>query len=63
MALISLDAATMSTYTVTGESLITTAFDLDTEYSYCVSGDTMSVSLETKGRVGTVMGSVKLQKQ
>jgi hypothetical protein len=63
LAFVSFDAATSGTYTTAGNTLVTTAFSNDTEYPYCVAANTLTMTLQSVARVGTVMGPIVLQKQ
>jgi hypothetical protein len=63
LGLVSFFPPATGSYTATGNSLVTTAEATDTEYSYCIAGNTMTLTLETLGKTGTVMGSIVLQKQ
>jgi hypothetical protein len=63
IAFVSIDASADGTYTTADNTLTTTAFGNDTEYSYCVSGNTLTLTVQTVGKTGTVMGPIVLQKQ
>jgi hypothetical protein len=63
LALVSLDAAPSGTYSTANNNLVTTGFGINTEYSYCVSANTMTMTLRTVGKAGTVTGPIVLQKQ
>jgi hypothetical protein len=62
LALVSIDAAPSGTYTTANNKLVTTGFGINTEYSYCVSANTMTMTLVTVGKAGTVTGTIVLQK-
>jgi hypothetical protein len=63
LALVSLDASPTGTYTTANNNLVTTGFGINTEYSYCVAANTMTMTLRTVGKAGTVTGPIVLQKQ
>jgi hypothetical protein len=50
-------------YAVDGASLVTTLDEEETEYAYCVAGDTLAMTLTTMSRIGTVTGPLVLKKQ
>jgi len=53
---------TSGTYS-TAENVLTTSDGIaETDYSYCVSGNTLTLSLQTMGNTGTVTGTIVLQK-
>jgi hypothetical protein len=62
MALISLERPTEGNYTA-ASNVITTSGMLDMTYDYCVAGSTMTTSVTTVGKAGTVSGTIVLQKQ
>ena len=63
MAVVSIDASTSGTFTTADNKLVTTAFQIDTEYSYCVSGNTLTMTPQGELKAGTVTGPIVLQKQ
>jgi hypothetical protein len=60
---VSIDASASGTYTTADSTLTTTVFGTDTEYAYCVSGNTLTMNVQTVSKTGTVMGALVLQKQ
>jgi len=63
LGLVSLDAATSGTYTTAGNDLTTSALGVDTKYSYCVAGSTLTMKLTTGSKAGPAMGPIVLTKQ
>ncbi len=61
LAMLSLDAASDGTYS-TAENVITTSARTDTDYSYCVTGNMMTLTPVSTSRTGTVSGTVVLVK-
>ena len=59
MGLISMFPSTSGTYT-TADNVLTITAD-EVEYSYCVSGNTMSMTPQSTGSSGTLTGTVELQ--
>lgn len=62
LALIGLDPFTEGSYMTMDTSLSLEGEDADTEYSYCVSEDTLVASFVTVGKVGTVEGPIVFKK-
>ena len=62
-ALIAIEHPMSGTYTTQGDRLVTTGDGRNTEYSYCVADNMLSMKLVTAGPVGTVTGTIVLQKQ
>jgi hypothetical protein len=62
-ALIAVEHVMSGTFVADGNGVVMTGEGRDTEYSYCVSGNTLTMTLETVGQVGTVTGNIVLQKQ
>ena len=62
LAQISISAPTSGTYTTSGNELVRTADGVDTEYSYCVAGNTLTVTPGTASAAPT-MGPIVFQKQ
>lgn len=62
LGLISLDPFTEGSFMAMGTSVTLEGQDEDTEYAYCVEGNTMTASLVTPGKIGTLMGPFVLQK-
>jgi hypothetical protein len=69
MASISLESAfndvegSSGTYTTAENKLVAKTDDVETEYSYCVAGNTLTMNLTTVSMLGTVTGPIVLQKQ
>jgi hypothetical protein len=61
-ALIAVEHPSSGTFAVEGKSVVMTGEGRDTKYAYCVSGNTLTMTLETVGQVGTVTGNIVLQK-
>jgi hypothetical protein len=51
------------TYSSANNVVTTSAGQAHTEYAYCVSGSTLTITPQTVSRTGTVMGTIVLQKQ
>jgi hypothetical protein len=62
-AFIAVEHAMSGTFVTEGNNVVMTGEGRDTEYSYCVSENTLTMTLETVGQVGTVTGNIVLQKQ
>jgi len=62
-ALIAVEHPMSGTFTTAGNSVVMTGDGRTTEYSYCVSENTLTMKLATAGQVGTVTGNIVLQKQ
>jgi hypothetical protein len=62
-ALIAVEHPSSGTFVVDGKSVVMTGEGRDTKYAYCVSGNTLTMTLETAGQVGTVTGNIVLQKK
>ena len=60
---VSVDASASGMYTTADNTLTTTVFGTDTEYAYCVSGNTLTMNVQTVSKTGTVMGPLVLEKQ
>jgi hypothetical protein len=60
---ISTSPATSSTYTTADGVLTVSDGTNQTEYSYCVAGDTLTLSLVGASKTGSVTGTILLQKQ
>jgi hypothetical protein len=63
MALVSTDASPSGTYASANNVVTTTSGQDSTQYPYCASGSTLTLSLQGAGKTGTVTGTVVLQKQ
>jgi hypothetical protein len=59
---INLDPYTEGSYTVMDTSMMLEGEDADTEYSYCVDGNTMVASIVTVNKIGTIAGPIVFQK-
>lgn len=59
---INLDPYTEGSYTVMDTSMMLEGEDADTEYSYCVDGNTMVASIVTVNKIGTIGGPIVFQK-
>ncbi|HEX6277073.1 MAG TPA: hypothetical protein VFZ53_28725 [Polyangiaceae bacterium] len=59
---ISLDASTSGTYTTADNKVVMTALEVNTEYSYCVAGNTLTMNLTTPSKIGTIGGPIVLTK-
>jgi hypothetical protein len=51
------------TYTTADNKLTTTAAGVNTEYSYCVAGSTLTMQLSMPSNLGTLMSPIVLQAQ
>ncbi len=60
---VSVEADTAGTYTAASNKLTLTVFGTDTLYSYCVSGSTAVLTLDSKSKAGQATGPIVLQKQ
>jgi hypothetical protein len=67
MAAVSYEASSgqtaTGTYTAADNKVTVTAAPISTEYSYCVAGSTMTMTVDTVSNVGAVTGPIVLQKQ
>jgi hypothetical protein len=65
LALVSFDASTSGSYVTSGDHLTLTAFGIETEYASCVSqgAESLSLSLVTVARTGTVAAPIRFVKQ
>lgn len=69
LGLVSIDSAFNSPegstgmYTTADNALVTTVAGVDSEYSYCVGGNTLTMNITTPSKVGTLTGPIVLQKQ
>jgi hypothetical protein len=63
LGVVSVDAAPSGVFTAMDNKLVTTAFGTDTEYSYCLSGSTLTMTPQGMLKAGTVTGPIVLQKQ
>jgi len=63
MALVAASAMKNGAYATADEVLTTLYESTATEYSYCVAGSTLTVSLKSPRSTGTVTGTIVLQKQ
>lgn len=61
MGLLSLEKPAMGTYTAAA-NVLTTVGEIETKYDYCVTGNALTVSLQTPGQTGTVSGTIVLTK-
>lgn len=59
----SLGNAGSGTYMTEDNKVVTTAMGIDTEYSYCVSGSRLVMTLSIPSNVGTLMSPIVLQAQ
>jgi hypothetical protein len=59
---VSFDASSGGTY-MTAADALTTSDRRTTEYAYCVSGTTLTLTPRSTGKTGTVAGTIVLQKQ
>jgi hypothetical protein len=62
LAFISPDFSNTGLYKTADNKLVTTVFSIDTEYPYCVAGNTLTMTLATVSKTGPVMGPIVLQK-
>jgi hypothetical protein len=62
LAMVSINASTSGTYTSVDDALTSTALGTDTEYSYCITANTMVMTLQSLSKIGTLMGPIVLQK-
>jgi hypothetical protein len=60
---VSYDAATTGTFMTTGNEVSLSSFSAPAEYSYCVQGNTLTMTMESVARTGTVSGPIVLTKQ
>jgi hypothetical protein len=57
------ESARSGTYSTANNVVTTSAARTQTQYEYCVSGSTLTMTPQLAGRTGAVMGTVVLQKQ
>jgi hypothetical protein len=62
LAILSLDASTSGMYS-SANNVVTATARTAVEYSYCVSGNTLTISPQSTSKTGTVTGTIALQKQ
>jgi hypothetical protein len=62
LAFVSFDSATSGNYTSADNTLTITGFGDPVDYSYCVAGNTLTMSMVTVSKTGTVMNPIVLQK-
>jgi len=62
MGVISLEKPKSGTYTAMGNA-ITTSAEIEMKYDYCVTGSTMTLSVNTLPKPGKVSGTIVFQKQ
>jgi hypothetical protein len=62
MARLSFDAASSGTY-ASADDVVTTSGRAGVDYSYCTSGDTMTMTPTTASQVGTLTGTIALVRQ
>jgi hypothetical protein len=63
LAFISFDPAMSGTYTTANNTVTTSAFGMNVDYSYCVAGSTLTMTPTTVNKTGTVEGPIVLTKQ
>jgi hypothetical protein len=59
---VDINAETSGNYTTMDNSLVTSAFGNETEYSYCIASNKLAMTLVSVSKTGTVEGSIVLQK-
>jgi hypothetical protein len=59
---ISRDASTSGTYTTADNKVVMSALEVDTEYSYCVAGNTLTMKLSSPSTIGMIAGPIVLTK-
>jgi hypothetical protein len=62
LGFVTLETARRGTYSV-ADNVMTASARGQTQYSYCVSGTTLTMTPQTMGRTGAVIGTIVLQKQ
>jgi len=62
LGLVSYNAAESGTYTTMNHALSMTSFGPDTEYTYCVSGSVLKLTLDSLSRTGPLVSPIVLQK-
>jgi hypothetical protein len=62
LGFVTLDTARSGTYAA-ADNMLTASARNQTQYAYCVSGTTLTLTPQTVGRTGTVAGTIVLQRQ
>jgi hypothetical protein len=62
LVFVSPDFSDTGLYKTADNKLTTTVFGIDTEYPYCVAGNTLTMTLATVSKTGPVTGPIVLQK-
>jgi hypothetical protein len=63
LGFIALDAPTSGTHMTADNTLVMSAPGVETEYSYCVAGNTLTMTIDTPGGASPAMGPIVLTKQ
>jgi hypothetical protein len=62
LGFVSYDLSDTATYTIEDDTLAV-SYGIQVDYSYCVSGDILSIAPTTLGKTGTVTGEIALERR